>query len=79
MSLFNSFFWLAYGLAIMDMVIFVPNACGFLLGAIQSILCGVFSSQLEISADNGGDQQLMENDDNVEGNLCVQNENVEII
>lgn len=38
-GLFNAFFWSSYGLAILDMVIFVPNACGFLLAAFQLLLC----------------------------------------
>lgn len=43
MSLFNSFFWLGYGVALMDAVIFIPNACGFALGIIQFLLCMIFS------------------------------------
>ena len=38
-GLLNAFFWSSYGLSIMDMVIFVPNACGFLLAALQLLLC----------------------------------------
>lgn len=42
MGLLNSFFWLCYGIALMDMIIFFPNACGFLLGMVQLILCALF-------------------------------------
>lgn len=48
MSLFNSFFWLAYGVALMDIVIFLPNACGFILGVVQLLLCVVFSNEVDV-------------------------------
>jgi hypothetical protein len=76
MSLLNSFFWLAYGMAIKDMVIFFPNASGFLLGFIQLILCVVFSDKTEIDTNAG--EQLM-NNDNEEENSPIENEDVEII
>ena len=47
LSLFNSFFWLVYGVALMDIVIFLPNACGFALGVVQLVLCVVFSSKVD--------------------------------
>ena len=39
MVIFNTFFWLIYGLAIMDLFIFIPNLGGFILGIIQVVLC----------------------------------------
>ena len=42
MAVLNSFFWLVYGLALLDMVIFLPNFCGFLLSVVQMLLCLVF-------------------------------------
>jgi solute carrier family 50 protein (sugar transporter) len=50
MSLFNSFFWLVYGVALMDIVIFLPNACGFAMGVVQLVLCVVFSSKVDVRA-----------------------------
>ncbi len=48
MGLLNSFFWLMYGLALMDMVIFLPNFCGFILSIVQVVLCIVFSKKSEM-------------------------------
>jgi len=45
MGLLNSFFWLCYGIALMDMIIFFPNATGFLLGIIQLVLCTLFPNK----------------------------------
>lgn len=42
MGVLNSFFWLVYGLALRDMVIFLPNFSGFLLSMVQICLCLVF-------------------------------------
>lgn len=42
MGVLNSFFWMVYGLALKDMVIFLPNFCGFLLSMFQILLCLVF-------------------------------------
>ena len=39
MGLLNSFFWSVYGLAILDMIQFIPNFSGFVLSIIQLILC----------------------------------------
>jgi solute carrier family 50 (sugar transporter) len=38
----NGSFWTAYGVAVMDPFIFVPNGIGALLGVIQFLLCLVF-------------------------------------
>lgn len=52
MGLFNSFFWLCYGIALMDMIIFFPNITGFMLGIIQVALCTFFPrSQLLLVRD----------------------------
>jgi len=56
----NSFFWLAYGIALMDMVILVPNASGFLLSVIQIILCIAFPrSDIEYRVEHGVEEQLV--------------------
>ena len=39
MNLANAFFWFLYGLARHDMVIFLPNGLGTLLGMAQLLLC----------------------------------------
>ena len=53
MGLLNSFFWLVYGLALLDMVIFIPNFCGFVLSIAQVGLCLIFSKK-------GEDEQITE-------------------
>lgn len=77
MGLLNSFFWLVYGLALSDLVIFTPNFCGFILSIIQLILCGVFSSKIdhdgpmseqlvEEDSTSFGDQNVVRSDNNLE-------------
>ena len=39
MHLFNTSFWMAYGVARRDPVILLPNVIGFFLGLIQAVLC----------------------------------------
>jgi solute carrier family 50 (sugar transporter) len=41
----NSAFWTAYGLAIQDWFVYVPNGIGACLGAIQICLCLIFPRQ----------------------------------
>ncbi|EEC51627.1 predicted protein [Phaeodactylum tricornutum CCAP 1055/1] len=41
----NGVFWFAYGLAILDAFIFVPNGLGALLGTMQIVLCVAFPQQ----------------------------------
>jgi len=38
----NGVFWTAYGLAVMDGFVFVPNGLGAILGFIQMTLCCIF-------------------------------------
>lgn len=38
----NGTFWMAYGIAVFDLIIVVPNALGAILGAVQIVLCVVF-------------------------------------
>lgn len=68
MGLLNSFFWLCYGIALMDMVIFVPNVCGFVLAIFQLILCICYPrDELNTSGlDNMGTQLVHSDDEQVE-------------
>lgn len=47
MSLFNSFFWMCYGIALSDLVIFVPNLIGFGLSILQMGLCMWYKNNVE--------------------------------
>ena len=61
MGFLNAFFWMVYGLAVTDMVIFLPNGCGFLLSVIQVILCVVYKSKIDIDdADGNVEEQLVD-------------------
>lgn len=42
LNLTNTSFWLAYGFAIKDHFILIPNGVGLLLGIIQGLLCLIF-------------------------------------
>ena len=72
MGTLNAFFWLVYGLALMDMVIFLPNFCGFLLSMFQILLCVIFPR-----AEYGDQQQMTEqlvDDANLESNGDMTNQ-----
>ena len=45
MTCLNSFFWLAYGLAVTDPFIYVPNGVGLGFGLLQAALLCLFSSK----------------------------------
>lgn len=42
MNIINALFWISYGLARNDIIIYGPNGVGLLLGTIQGILCLVY-------------------------------------
>jgi solute carrier family 50 (sugar transporter) len=42
---FNGTFWAAYGIAVLNPFIAVPNSLGALLGVIQIVLCFLFPRQ----------------------------------
>jgi len=54
MTVLNCFFWLAYGMAVSDPFIYVPNGVGFAFGCIQTLLLVVFPSKPSLSANGGG-------------------------
>jgi len=45
MTILNSFFWLAYGFAVHDPFIYVPNCTGFVFGVMQALLLLMFGSK----------------------------------
>jgi solute carrier family 50 protein (sugar transporter) len=57
-------FWCAYGIAVFDMFIAVPNGLGALLGVIQMFLCLVFPRR--IAATTGSARDDDNNDDGME-------------
>ena len=57
MSMLNSFFWLAYGIALMDVIIFLPNACGFILGVVQLLLCVIFTDKVDVDVHDGSAEE----------------------
>jgi len=79
MGLLNSFFWMVYGFALSNVVIFIPNFSGFMLSVIQLLLCIIFSdhrshhdSMSELLVD---ENDLVTNDDDVSNDTS----NVEIL
>jgi len=73
MTLLNSFFWLAYGFAVHDPFIFVPNGIGFCFGAMQALLLVMFGSKSSgqdadaretLIPDGDGDDHDEDDDDN---------------
>jgi len=65
MGLLNSFFWLCYGIALMDMIIFFPNVTGFILGIIQLTLCTFLPSIPTREADDAVQEHLVANNDSI--------------
>ena len=63
MTVFNTFFWLSYGAAIKDIMIFFPNASGFILALVQLLLCLIFPQTSEIDIGTNAREQLMNNEE----------------
>ena len=42
MNWLNTTFWIAYGMAVHNIVIIIPNACGLTLGLLQGVLCVLY-------------------------------------
>ena len=55
---FNGTFWFAYGLAVLDPFIYVPNGLGSLLGVIQIILCMIFPRRNQEEKENLDESKL---------------------
>ena len=51
---FNGIFWAAYGIAISDLFIAVPNSLGAALGAIQFVLCFLFPRREKVGDGENG-------------------------
>jgi solute carrier family 50 protein (sugar transporter) len=47
MGLLNSFFWMCYGIALKDIVIFFPNFSGFVLSIVQIALCVMYKRDVD--------------------------------
>ena len=55
---FNGTFWFAYGLAVLDPFIYVPNGLGSLLGVIQIILCMIFPRRNQEEKENFDESKI---------------------
>jgi uncharacterized protein with PQ loop repeat len=51
MNLLNTCFWILYGLAKEDPVIYFPNIIGFGLGVIQMLLCLIYPARIDPDLD----------------------------
>ena len=60
MSLLNTSFWVVYALAIFDMVLFVPNVCGFALNVVTLLLCIIFSNKSKDGGQGGISEPLLD-------------------
>jgi solute carrier family 50 (sugar transporter) len=70
MGLLNSFFWMCYGIALTDIVIFFPNFCGFVLSLVQFVLCLLYKRDVVTvreEHESNDPQQLQ--DGNIENNV----------
>jgi len=59
----NTIFWLVYGVARLDPVIFVPNGLGLLLGIAMMVLCIVYPRSNVLNDENSSEQNLLEDND----------------
>jgi hypothetical protein len=67
----NTSFWLIYGVARRDPVIFAPNAMGLVLGIIMMILCLVYPRSAARNDNHSGQLLLDEGED--ESTLNAEN------
>lgn len=77
MMIFNSVFWCVYSISINDMIIFIPNAIGFIFGLVQTILCLIYPKREGPTTNNMVESdsylQISTNAQSEEENL-IQNE-----
>ena len=74
MNWINTTFWMAYGFAKRDPVIFVPNAVGLLLGIAQGVLVCAYPRRHSMGSDIDGDGSsvgLIDEDTREEQNLVI--------
>ena len=62
MTCCNSFFWVAYGLAVNDAFIYVPNGVGLGFGLMQAALLGMFGGCSKGAAGRRGRSNQQDND-----------------
>jgi uncharacterized protein with PQ loop repeat len=76
----NGTFWLAYGLAVKDYFIFVPNGLGTILGGIQILLLILFPRTATTSKSKqnqqNSDEELGNNDDDIKPPRDVSDQTV---
>jgi hypothetical protein len=72
MNWINTTFWMAYGLARMDPIIYVPNGVGLVLGIAQGLLVCAYPRQRsdDISTDEAN-VGLVDEDTREEQNLVI--------
>ena len=63
MTCCNSFFWLAYGMAVQDAFIYVPNGVGLGFGLMQAVLLCVFGSCCSKGGAGGSNSSNQDNED----------------
>ena len=56
----NGAFWFAYGVAVWDLFIVIPNGLGALLGVVQFVLRIVFPNREEECESSDGDTRVVE-------------------
>mmetsp|Transcript_59412 Transcript_59412/g.64150 ORF Transcript_59412/g.64150 Transcript_59412/m.64150 type:complete len:359 (-) Transcript_59412:89-1165(-) len=71
MNIINALFWISYGLARNDIIIYGPNGVGLLLGVIQSILCLVYHPKSNKSMST---KMIDNNNNNNEVSSSIKNE-----
>jgi solute carrier family 50 protein (sugar transporter) len=59
----NGIFWAAYGLAILDPFIYVPNGLGAVLGTVQILLCVIFPRRKKVSSKEEEELDNVDNND----------------
>mmetsp|Transcript_9491 Transcript_9491/g.18553 ORF Transcript_9491/g.18553 Transcript_9491/m.18553 type:complete len:302 (-) Transcript_9491:2971-3876(-) len=60
MNVLNGLFWMLYGLARKDVIIYGPNSMGLLLGMAQCTLCYMYPKRLKSNTNSSQEQESVE-------------------
>jgi solute carrier family 50 (sugar transporter) len=73
LSCANAGFWMMYGIARLDIVVYGPNGIGLLLGLVQALLCCVYPKSTSASL-NVDTTRLLDETDLVENGSAAEDE-----
>lgn len=59
----NTIFWLVYGVARMDPIIFLPNGLGLILGVVMMVLCILYPKNDALNDETNSEENLLQDNE----------------